>query len=482
MQSDAMYAVLETKFNDLVTQQENLARRNKKNDVERTPETNRKSFLETMAHVTSSVQCVVPDAAHLALMQKEQSEEDSLSHELQLVMNDISDMNLGEFDQSYTTELIKKVFNVDKFDRHEQVAKAKPAEAPSSHPTHEVFECHLCGICFESRGVLDIHIEHSELHRRSLKERERRLEEAHKEAMRLTSMARNVMNTLYMGLPVKEETEEKKEYPAGSYEAILEAINKREQHHEDLRRKWKRGLDKVLHRRMTEKFAAHLKTRIDVPRGVELLYEGCKYFHRNKTTYDLRYLVHTSSDILEVVPHYVPYCHDKSVLEESPLNPFVASKRIFLRYSEVVKAFFGYNITHTQLTDGVHIVDAPLMLNLKGSFHRAEIAALDIFITNRIKIHKSHGRDDALFFDLHGVSHDCLVKVLPKRFQQVPVAVDVIANIWRQKTQSSATTTTTCCTAAAAAGADVLTQENSEASPTCSVCEVDASAKTVTVV
>jgi hypothetical protein len=48
--------------------------------------------------------------------------------------------------------------------------------------------------------------EYSDLHRKNAKEREKRVEEAHNEAMRLTALAKNVMKALYMGLPVKPLT------------------------------------------------------------------------------------------------------------------------------------------------------------------------------------------------------------------------------------------------------------------------------------
>jgi hypothetical protein len=199
----------------------------------------------------------------------------------------------------------------------------------------------------------------------------------------------------------------------------------------EARAKWKHSVDKVLHRRMCEKFTHHLMTRMNVPRGVELLYEGSKYFHRTKSTYDLRYLYHSLYDLIEIVPHYVPYNHDTSTVEEGETNKFLAAKRIYLRHSEVVKAVFGYNITHTDLTDDLHVGEAPIMLNTKGSIHDMEVQAMDLFISNRLRIHKSHKPDDALFFDLHGIAHDTLVKELPRRFAPAPVDVEVIANIWR---------------------------------------------------
>jgi hypothetical protein len=379
-----------------------------------------------------------PDQAHLALMAHDHKEEESLSAELQLVMEELSDMDLGEFDQTYTQSLVKKVFNVDKYDRlHKKGRKGSltPTDEATSHATevatHGVFHCNICNICFDNKTVLDVHIEHSELHKKNIRERERRLEDAHNEAVRLTALAKNVMNALYMGLPVEQEHVDVTKFSPGSYEAVVAAIEAKDQHHREVRQKWKRGMDKILHRRLCEKFSDHLQTRINVPRGVELLYEGSKYFHRTKTTYDLRYLLHTGIDVVEIVPHYVPFNHDTSTLAESPTQVFLACKRIYLNYTELVKSFFGYNITHTELTDDLHIGEAPILLHEKGAFHDAEIQAMDIFVTNRLKLHKSHTADDALFFDLHGISHDTLIKELPKRLNPVPIEVEVIANIWR---------------------------------------------------
>jgi hypothetical protein len=379
-----------------------------------------------------------PDQAHLALIAHDHQEEESLSAELQLVMEELSDMDLGEFDQTYTHTLVKKVFNVDKYDRlHKKGRKGSltgdevAGQAATDVAAHGVFHCNICSIFFDTKVVLDMHIDHSELHKKNVREREKRLEDAHNEAMRLTALAKKVMNALYMGLPVEQDRIDLTKFTPGSYEAVLASIEAKEQQHREVKQKWKRGLDRILHRRMCDKFSCHLQTRINVPRGIELLYEGSKYFHRTKTTYDLRYLLHTNLDVVEIVPHFVPFNHETCTLAESDTNVFLACKRIYLNYNALVKAFFGYNITHTELTDDLHVGDAPILLHEKGAFHDAEIQAMDIFVTNRLKIHKSHTADDALFFDLHGISHDTLIKEVPKRLTPVPIEVDVIANIWR---------------------------------------------------
>lgn len=351
-------------------------------------------------------------------------------------MDDITDLGMGEFDQTYTTTLVHKVFNVDKYEHLHNGNKGDPEEEHHRHKSihHEVFECHVCNIYFDTKQALDVHHEHSDLHRKNLKDRERRLEEAHNEAIRLTNLAKNVMNTLCARIPVKHEIAQEV-HPAGTYDAVVAKLNAEEAHHKQVRSNWKTALDHVLHRRLVAKFSKMLETRIDLPHGVEMLYEGSKYFYRNKTTYDLRFLHHVGHNVLEIVPHYVPFNHDKSALEVSdgPHGGFIACKRIYLDYNEVIKAFFGYNIVHTDLTDSLTVGDAPRMQKTKGSFKRAEIAALDVYVTNRIKIHKSHAHEDALFFDLHAINHEIQLKELPKRFAPGPVDVDVIRNIWVQR-------------------------------------------------
>lgn len=377
------------------------------------------------------------DHDHEARMQ--QAEEEFLSHEMQLVLGDISDLGLGEFDHSYTTALVHKVFNVDKYEHLHTGGKGDAAE--EEHQRHreikqEVFECHICNIYFDSKHGLDIHHEHSDLHRKNILDREKRLEEAHAEALRLTGLAKKVMNTLYLTIPVKQEEVAQEVHPAGSYDAVVADLNAKEAHHKQVRGQWKTALDHVLHRRLVQKYAKMLETRINLPHGVDMLYEGSKYFYRNKTTYDLRFLHHVAFNVLEIVPHFVPFNHDKSVVEvveDAPNGGFIACKRIYLDYNEVIKAFFGYNIVHTELTDTLKVGDAPRMQKSKGSFKRAEIAALDVYVTNRIKIHKSHAPEDALFFDLHTINHNILLKELPKRFAPGPVDIDVIRNIWTQR-------------------------------------------------
>lgn len=370
--------------------------------------------------------------------QIQQAEEDVLSHEMQLVMEDITDLGLGDFDHTYTTTLVHKVFNVDKYEHLHNGTKAEDSgehHYGRNNEQHDAFHCHVCAIHFESKQDLDVHYEHSDLHRKNLKNREKRLEDAHTEAIRLTALAKNVMNTLWAAIPIKEEVVQEV-HPVGSYDAVVAALNAKEAHHSHVRYQWKHALDHVLHRRLVNKFSKMLETRINVPHGVEMMYEGSKYFYRNKTTYDLRYLLHVGHNILELVPHYVPFNHDKSVLEEeaSENGGFIACKRIYLDYNELIKAFFGYNIAHTELTEGLTVGEAPHMQKLKGSFKCAEVAALDVYVTNRIKIHKSHGHGDALFFDLHGINHEILLKELPKRFAPVPVELEVIRNIWEQRT------------------------------------------------
>jgi hypothetical protein len=58
-------------------------------------------------------------------------------------------------------------------------------------------------------------------------------------------------------------------------------------------------------------------------------------------------------------------------------------------------------------------------------------------VSNRLKIHKSHTPDDALFFDLHKINHDILIKELPRRFAPVPIDPEVVKNIWRQRIEAA---------------------------------------------
>ena len=401
-----------------------------------------------------------------------QKEQDVLSHEMHLAMDDIKDLHIGDFDNDYISNLVKRVFNVtDKYERFHRPPPRKPRISAVSTPNNELandtahnahatvthsaedgatehhhddedpdqlHECHMCSICFDSHASLDVHMEHSDLHRKNLKLREKHFEEAHAEAIRLTGLAKNVMNTLYLSLPAQEEPKPKTQKQRAAAAAL--AADPEALHHKQVVGRWKKAMDSVLCARLHDKFVRILETRLDMPRGVELIYEGSKYFHRTKTTYDLRYMLHTSSEILEIVPHFVPYNHERSELEDLTVagaKSVIASKRIYLRYNEVVKAFFGYNIKHTELTDDLELGNAPLTLNEKGSIKRAEITALDIFITNRIKIHKSHGPEDALFFDLHKINHDTLLKELPKNFYPVPVGVDIITNIWIRRCEKA---------------------------------------------
>jgi len=443
LEEDEQYYLLEKKFHALIDIDKEMAVIKEKE----MKEIAEKAKLEAVKPKHDSFQ---PDEAHLAMIDHDHSAEESLSAELQLAMSDLKDLNINDFDHTYTQSLVRKVFEIDKYDRlHRQGMKTSHSSESTEeeecqldknhhpytdHSHHgEVFQCHLCNICFDNKLILDSHIEHSDLHRKNLNEREKRLEDAHNEALRLTAVAKNVMNAFYMNLKVTVESPrpEKKLVPANSYEAIMMKVEEEQEHHREVRERWKNSVDKVLHRHMCAKFTHHLMTRINVPRGVELLYDGSKYFHRTKATYDLRFLLHSNFGVLEIVPHYVPFNHDKSVLAETEHDTFLPGKRIYLAHGEILKAFFGYNITHTELADGLHVGEAPLMQNMKGTFHQAEIQAMNIFIMNRLKIHKSHKADDALFFDLHGIAHATLLKELPARFVPVPIEVSVIANIWR---------------------------------------------------
>lgn len=447
LSEEDMFYLCEKKFNELLAHDKATAASKEPTQAKKD---RRDLTIETRP--MSSSDRFKPDKAHLAMMEHDHAEEESLSIELQALLTDADDLDLADFDQTYTQALVRKVFALDKYDHLQRIGmkEALPHDNDTggghSHSNghheeeeqHDSFLCRLCHICFDSKSALQSHFDFSELHRKNSKMREKRVEEAHNEAVRLTALAKNVMKALYMGLPIKPSPvhadhppAQRKLVAAGSYEAILQEIEDKEQHHKEVQGKWKHALDKILHRRLCEKYTHHLMTRINVPRGVELLYEGSKYFLRTKTTYDLRYLHHNTHDVIEIIPHYVPYNHDSSTLEESDTNTFLAAKRIYLRFTEVVKAVFGFNIKHTELTDDLHFAEAPHVLTAKGSIHDMEVQAIDLFISNRLRIHKSHTADDALFFDLHGIAHETLLKELPRRFAPAPVDLEVIANIWR---------------------------------------------------
>lgn len=375
-----------------------------------------------------------------------------MSYEMQMVMDEVSDLHLGEFDKNYTTNLVHKVFNNDKYERlHKPKSRDEQDDHQHSghnnshshphqgiHPDdqHETtHECFVCSMFFDSEQALDFHTDYSDLHRTNLHLREKRLEAAHMEAIRLTGLARKVMHSLYKSLPtVTEKPAKLHAQPGDSYDTVVAVINAQEAHHAEVQSRWKRALDKVLHRNLAKQFARILETRINVPKGVEMMYEGSKYFHRTKTTYDLRFLQHEHHRIFEIVPHFVPFDHSSGQLGATDTASFIPAKRIYLNYDELLKAFFGYNIVHPGLTAGpTNLGTAPHMEQVKGAFHSAEIRALAIFVSNRLKIHKSHTVDDALFFDLHKVNHDILLKELPRRFTPILIEAEVVRNIWVQR-------------------------------------------------
>lgn len=376
-------------------------------------------------------------------------DEEKMSYEMQMVMDEVSDLHLGEFDKNYTTELVHRVFNADKYERlhkprsrddHDDHKAHRHGHSSCSEEVHETaFECHVCSMFFDSEQALDFHCDYSDLHRSNLHLREKRLEAAHKEAIRLTGLARKVMKTLYDKLSPPGETQETTVVPhKDGYDAVLAAINAKEAHHHEIQHKWKRALNKVLHRNLAAKFAHILETRINVPKGVEMMYEGSKHFYRTKSTYDLRFMHHEVYRIFEIVPTFVPYNHDTSQLESTDSAAFLPAKRIYLNFDELMRAFLGYNIVHSSLTDGpTNLGAAPHMEQVKGAFHAAGVHALALFVVNRLKIHKSHAPDDALFFDLHKVNHDMLVKELPRRFAPVLIDPEIVRNIWVQRMEDA---------------------------------------------
>ncbi len=388
-------------------------------------------------------------------------DEEKMSYEMQMVMDEVSDLHLGEFDKNYTADLVHRVFSSDKYERLHKPRSRDDHDDHKSHrhghssgcaeEAHETaFECHVCSMFFDSEQSLDFHCDYSDLHRANLHLREQRLEAAHKEAIRLTGLARKVMKTLFDTLTSTATAAEVTEPPAEkaeklvlpaqptNYDTVVAAINAQEAHHHEIQHKWKRALNKVLHRNLAAKFAHILETRINVPTGVEMMYEGSKHFFRTKSTYDLRFLHHETYRIFEIVPTFVPFNHETSELETTDPAAFVPAKRIYLNFDELMKAFFGYNIVQSGLTEGpTNLGTAPHMEQVKGTFHAAEIYALALFVLNRLKIHKSHAPDDALFFDLHKVNHDMLIKELPRRFAPVPIEPEVVRNIWVQRIEDA---------------------------------------------
>ena len=356
------------------------------------------------------------------LKESELMDEEKMSYEMQMVMDEVSDLHLGDFDQTYTTDLVTKVFNGDRYERltHPKSRDEKHAEQeqlhhhdhahhdgphsathsprlahPPHHSTHNThhnkhdthshgpehedvhditYECHICTMFFDSESTLDFHTHYSDLHKKNLHLREKRLEAAHKEAIRLTGLAKKVMATLYHTLPVVAEKTRKRHTPAPAaapgdgYDAVLAQINAQETHHAEVQARWKSALNKVLHRNLTHKFARILETRINVPTGVEMIYEGSKYFFRTKTTYDLRFLQHESHRVFEIIPTFVPFNHETGQLESLETSAYIPAKRIYLNYDVLLKSFFGYNIVTAELTSGpTNLGSAPHMEHLKGS-------------------------------------------------------------------------------------------------------------------
>eukprot|EP00601_Ochromonadales_sp_CCMP2298_P032573 CAMPEP_0173325068 /NCGR_PEP_ID=MMETSP1144-20121109/289_1 /TAXON_ID=483371 /ORGANISM="non described non described, Strain CCMP2298" /LENGTH=229 /DNA_ID=CAMNT_0014269195 /DNA_START=25 /DNA_END=714 /DNA_ORIENTATION=- len=102
-------------------------------------------------------------------------------------------LTAGDDFNSFTVDTVKKIFLVDddklhKPDKH----KLLPQEVHEGE-----FNCHLCSTFFDSRHDMDLHVDHSDMHRRSLALRAHKIEEAHKEALRLTTMARSIMSSMY---------------------------------------------------------------------------------------------------------------------------------------------------------------------------------------------------------------------------------------------------------------------------------------------
>jgi hypothetical protein len=488
-------------------------------------------------NVAKHHRAVVMLQEHELTEQLNRKEQEVLSHEMQLAMDDIKDLNLGDFDSVYTSALVQKVFHVDNFDYMHPLTKSKGAKSKGPHYAssrtsprdeeddeeaaaaalaahadevtppaaggggggggsaavaagavggtsssataavggaggaadgrrgsgsrcrsksegaeevpHEVHECHLCSMSFETHALLDVHMEHSDLHRKNLKLREKRIGEAHKEAIRLTNLAKNVMHTFYMNIASNEldpeavaaaATAARTATPDGTSPPAkrpTKRVDPEKEHHKAVRAHWKKAMDTVLHNRLVKQFEHLLETRIDLPRSVEMLHHTSKYFYRNKTTYDLRYFKHTNHDTLEIIPHFIPLNHETGFLDPTVAagggSGFLACKRIYLRFNELEKAFFGYRIRHTELTDEVTVADAPTVLSSAGSFKRVETNALGIFVTNRIKIHKSHAHEDALFFDLHGINHDILLKSAPETIRPMPLTVKKIEQIWHER-------------------------------------------------
>jgi hypothetical protein len=158
LNDEDMFYMCEKKFNELLEIDKEAAAKSASatKKKEKTPsETRHNSVTEDFK----------PDREHLAMMQHDHSEEESLSIELQAILTDANDVDLAEFDQTYTQVLVKKVFDLDKYDRlHRKGIRGNGADTNGTttpeegEEQHDTFMCRLCHICFESKTVLESHL------------------------------------------------------------------------------------------------------------------------------------------------------------------------------------------------------------------------------------------------------------------------------------------------------------------------------------
>lgn len=255
--------------------------------------------------ITSSI--IIDDATSLEVNktnEKELIEKEIFVEEIKKKIKEFeeepqSQNELCDNEGEYFGEMLDGLFLGDK--NHEKIANENKV-------TKDLYHCELCSISFDSKSIFQTHYQKSYLHAKNKRLIENQRLEVQYELERLHGVAEEVANTIYSykDTNIIDQT----------------SISKSKM-------LWKRATDIVIGKHLLMKFTERLSNRIDLPWGIELIFSGSKYFHKTKQTYDLQYFLHAKYDVVEIIPHIIPFLHTENQLIDTNIESFISCSHIY---------------------------------------------------------------------------------------------------------------------------------------------------------
>eukprot|EP01038_Epipyxis_sp_PR26KG_P015094 gene15094-20311_t len=183
------------------------------------------------------------------------------------------------------------------------------------------YECKLCDRKFPTTNLLDLHIQHSQMHKIAVETAEIKFKAAYEDAERIANLVRVAVFRF-------------KSFGEKNRERTLNSANQTQL-------RWKRAIRRLINQMLTKQYTRLLDTMQIAPIAspdMILLYNGTQFFWRAKVTFNITIFYHINYGILEIIPQMLPkIISDGETLLKQGLNgiDLDLSPRIYLDFKLV---------------------------------------------------------------------------------------------------------------------------------------------------